>query len=153
MDEEHIPATRHRLKRVDTYEITVGDFNRIKSEAGNVGTHLQFCIALIPLAISLWLTLATVPIPPDHTKTYYTILSLSVVFGSLGLFHGVCAFRQRGNFNRMMEDLRSLQTAPFGSEGNELKPADLAILPAQQAGPVQIPIEVSSSFQPSSDQS
>lgn len=150
VDEEHIPATRHRLKSVDTYEITVSDFNRIKLEAGSVGTHLQFATALVPLSVSLWITLFTVSL---ETVARYTILVFAVISLCEGVFHSALAYRERGRFSQMMEDLKSLQAVPFGSEGNELKPTDLASLPAQQAGPIQIPIEAPAVVVSPSDQS
>ena len=140
-NEDHIPAIRYRLKNVSTYEIPVTDFNRIEEEGSAVGTHLQFATAWIPVAITLSLTLATVPIPSEKDRVYYTVLTVMLLSWALGTFHGVCAFRQRGRFKRLMDGLRELQVGPMGQEGEELKPTDLANLPRGPAGPNQLTIE------------
>ena len=137
-DDGHIPATRYRIKNVDTYEIPVSDFNRIKAEGSSVGTHLQFATAWLPVALTLSLTLATVPI--QSIRTYVTVLVVMMVSWSMGIFHGVCAYQQRGRFEKLMEGLRQLQVGPLGEEGKELQPSELASLPGQAAQPVNIEV-------------
>lgn len=136
---DHIPATRYRIKNVDTYEIPVSEFNRIKQEGRNVGTDLQFATAFIPVAITLSITMATVPLPKD--RTFIVILVAMLVSWGFGLYFSVSAWRRRGRFDQLMEDLRQLQVGPLGESGKELHPSELASLPGQPVGPIQLPLE------------
>jgi hypothetical protein len=73
-----------------------------------------------------------VPIPENQPRTYTTIFAAMCVSFCLGLFHSIMAFRQRGKFSRMMEDIRELQVGPLGEQSKELELPDLARLPSQQ---------------------
>jgi hypothetical protein len=56
-DDAHIPAKRYRLREVQTYEVVRDDFDRIETEAMNIGTDFAFATACIPVAITLTVTL------------------------------------------------------------------------------------------------
>jgi hypothetical protein len=136
-----IPAVRHRLKGVVTYEVPADDFERIKEEGSAVGTDLQFATVCIPVAITLTITLCTVTITRDRLFEVFFLWML--VFYVLGIFFGFRAWRQRGRFGRLMNRIVALQVGPIGEQGKELRPSELESLPLQSAPPTTVePLEV-----------
>lgn len=113
-----IPAVRHHLKGVVTYEVTADDFDRIKVEASSVGTDLQFATACLPVAFTLTITLLTVAVPSN--RVFETFLVTMVVLYVVGIYCGVRAWKQRGRFDALVNNVVAQQVGPVGEQGREL---------------------------------
>jgi hypothetical protein len=133
--EEHIPVKRHRVEHAEIYELFGEDLRRIEDEGSRVGTHLQFATAWFPVAIALTVTLSTIPIPKD--RVFEAILIFTIVSYGFALFHGVCAWQQRGRFKSIIAEIRQRKAGPLGEKGEELKPSELEGLPSQEAAPAE----------------
>lgn len=131
-DDTRIPAKRFRLREVQTYEVVRDDFDGIETEAMNVGTDFAWATACIPVAITLTITLLTVPVTNQGVKE--TFLCLMFVCYILGLYFAVNAWRQRGRLKKFMQRIRENQEAPLGEKGEELEPSELQKLPSEEAG-------------------
>jgi hypothetical protein len=131
-DDAHIPAKRFRLREVQTYEVVRDDFDNIETEAMNIGTDFAFATACIPVAITLTITLLTVPITNQGTEV--TFLCLMFICYILGLRFAVSAWRHRGSLKKFMQRIRDNQEAPLGEKGAELEPSELQELPSEEAG-------------------
>jgi hypothetical protein len=129
--DDQIPAARHRLQGVVTYEVLADDFDRIEQEAKSVGTDLQLACALIPVAIALTVTIKTIPIQDLHTYIVFCIVASVCYLG--GVITGVRAWVQRGRLSKLMNRIRAQQGGPVGEEGKELRPSELASLPLESA--------------------
>jgi len=131
-NDPYIRAKRYSVREVQTYEVLVTDFDNIESEATNVGTDLTFAVACISVAITIALTLLSVPIP---SGTVFTIFSAFLaVCAILGLNFAVKAYRQRGRLKKLMQKIREYQTLPLGEKGGELGAAELGNLPSEEGG-------------------
>jgi hypothetical protein len=133
LNEEHILVKRHRIEHAEIYELTSDDLRRIEDEGSRVGTHFQFATAWLPVAIALTVTLSTVSIPQD--RTYYSLLMFTVISYGFGLFHGICAWQQRGRFKTVLNEIRERQVGPVGEKGQELRPSELQELPSSEGSP------------------
>jgi hypothetical protein len=134
-DDAHIPAKRYRLREVETYEVVRDDFNRIETEAMNIGTDFAFATACLPVAITLTITLYTVTIADRTVKDAFMLLTFTCYI--LGLYFAVRAWRHRGHLKNFMQRIRDNQVAPFGEKGEELEPSELQKLPSVEAGAVR----------------
>lgn len=131
-DDAHIPAKRYRLREVETYEVVRDEFNRIETEAMNIGTDFAFATACIPVAITLTITLYTVTIADRMVKDAFMLLTFTCYI--LGSYFAVRAWRQRGHLKNFMQRIRDNQVAPFGEKDGELEPSELQKLPSVEAG-------------------
>ena len=131
-DDAHIPAKRYRLREVQTYEVVLDDFDRIETEATNIGTDFAFATACIPVAITLTVTLLTVTITQKSVRDAFLFLMFSCYI--LGLRYAVGAWRSRGRLKKFMQGIRDNQVAPLGEKDGELEPSELQNLPSEEAG-------------------
>ena len=129
VDEEYIPAKRHRHGPVATYEVFVEDFDRVEEEATNVGTDLQFGIFWLSVAITSTFAFITAI---SEWRVYFFIAML-VGYGFGAYFY--IKWRNQGNaLCRLMNRIRASQVGPMGQEGKELGPGEVSNLPATEAG-------------------
>jgi hypothetical protein len=128
---EHILVRRHRVEHAEIYELFGDDLRRIEDEGARVGTHFQFATSWLPVAIALTVTLSTATIQSD--RTFYSLEIFTVISYGFGIFHGVCAWQQRGRFKAIMAEIRQRKAGPLGEQGHELKPAQLEDLPSEKA--------------------
>jgi hypothetical protein len=135
-DASHLPATRHRHGPVSTYEVLVEDFDRIEQEATTVGTDLQFAIFWLSEAITSSVALPTIPNGSIHIFDFFLI----AMFAGYGF--GVYFLRrwskQKNSLKRLMDRIRESQVGPMGEQGKELRPSEVASLPA--SGPVELTV-------------
>ena len=129
--DDRIPAARHRLRQIVTYEVPADDFNRIEQEASTVGNDMQFAIFGLSVALTVTLTLLTVPITSERKFEIFFMLMLGGYAG--GAYCGWRAWKQRGHLRKFMQGIRAMQEGPLGEEGREIKPAELASMPLQAA--------------------
>lgn len=129
--DNQINIKRYRLGKMASYEVLVGDFNRIDHEAQTIGTHLHFFLACVPLAITLHIALRTIPIPDWNIKAPFMLFMYACYI--LGAFFGVSAFRQRGRLRKFMQDIRDSQVPPLGEKGNEIGPSEAESLPSEES--------------------
>ena len=141
--DDRIPAARHRLKQIVTYEVPADEFDRIEQEASTVGTDLQFATLLLSTAVSFTVTLCTVAIANE--RVYEFFIMITIVGYVVGAFCGVRGWKQRGQLNRLISKIRSSQVGPVGEEGKEIKPTELDTLPLQ-ASPQPIALNVADSM-------
>ena len=92
--DDQLPAKRHSLRQVETYEVERGQFDRIESEAAGIGTFAAFAFACVPTAVSLNVTLNTLTITDRSVLIPYW--SLMWVCYILGAAFAVTAFLKRG---------------------------------------------------------
>lgn len=123
---------RFRLGEIPSYEVLVDDFDRIEDEAQDVGLAFHFAIFCLSVAITLCITLATVPVDKWLVKSIFIL----VIFGGfvLGFFFLVSALRQRDRLKKMMQKIRDRQIAPLGEKDGELGPSELQQLPSEASG-------------------
>ncbi|HEX4003648.1 MAG TPA: hypothetical protein VHX36_13445 [Candidatus Acidoferrales bacterium] len=131
--DDQITIKRYRLGNMQSFEVLVGDFNRIEDEAQSIGTHLGFALACIPVAITINITLATVAIPNQNVKAPFMLLMFACYI--LGAFFSVSAFRQRGRLRKFMQTIRDNQEPPLGEKGNEMSPSDVESLTPDEEEP------------------
>jgi hypothetical protein len=122
---------RFRLGEIPSYEVLADDFDRIKDEAQDIGLAFHFAVFCLSVAITISVTLVTVPIENLLVKAIFILVS----FGGyvLGLFFLIQAFRQRGRLGKMMQRIRDRQVAPLGEKGGEIGPAESQQLPSEPA--------------------
>lgn len=120
MDDDQIPAKRNRLATVETYEVEKRQFDRIEEVAANVSLPFSFALALLPVAITLSVTLATVAI--HSTRTDAIVWALMAVFYITGIFCALLAFHQRGHLKMYMREIRDQQVAPVAAKGATTPP-------------------------------
>ena len=132
---ENIPAKRHKLEQVEIFEVTGDEIDSIEREAVNVGTDLQFCLVLIPVALTLFATLFLTTI--TNPRVY--IVFFIVAFGSLvfGIYFAVRWFPERRSFKKCLDKIRNRRVGPVGQEGKELAVGELADLPSSEPPPTQ----------------
>ena len=82
------------------------------------------------MAIALTVTLSTVKIPSD--RVFYGLMCFTFVSYGFGLFHGVCAWQQRGRFKAILAEIRERKAGPLGEKNEELKPSQLEDLPSEK---------------------
>jgi len=128
---DKIPAARHRISRIETYEVAASDFDRIEEVAGTVGSDLTFATLGLSVGVTLTVTLSTVSITNERLHNEFFIAAcISYVVAV------ICGYRwwgQRGGLRKLMNRIREMQVGPLGEEGKEIKPADLARLPLESA--------------------
>ena len=140
--DDNIPASRHRLRGIVTYEVNADDFERIETEASTVGTDIQFATVLISTAISFSVTLLTVSIPNQHLHDLFSLIT--VVGFALGGFFAVRGWRERGHLKRLLSRIRASQVGPVGEQGKEMRPTELDLLPLEASPqPTEAPTEIS----------
>jgi hypothetical protein len=127
--DDQLPIKRYRLGKMETYEVLVSSFNRIESEAMSIGTDFAFATACLPVAVTLNITLKTIPIADPLIKDPFLFLMYACYI--LGAYFGVRAFRQRGRLKGFMQEIRDAQVAPLGEKDNELGPSELEALPSE----------------------
>jgi hypothetical protein len=142
---DQIQARRHRLQHVEIYEVAADELDRIEQESTNVGTDLQFATFWFPIGITLTIVLATTPIP---SQGFHTGFMVGCFMGyGFGLYFAVRWWKQRSGLKKLVARIRERQVGPLGEEGEELRPSELASLPAQQVGPIQLAVEAVDSVQ------
>lgn len=125
---EPIPAKRHRVQHIETYEVTADELDGVEREGQSVGQDLQFATVFIPIGITLTAVLTTTSIPDIRLYTAFLVaLCVSYGFGATFLIRW---WRQRGRFLRLMAKIREKPIGPLGEEGKELGASALAELPA-----------------------
>jgi hypothetical protein len=127
---ELIPIKRYRLGKMQSYEILVGDFDRIENEALGIGTDLAFATACIPVGVTLSVTLFTVTIANPLVKDPFLVLMFTCYI--LGAYFGLRAYRQRGRLRSFMQAIRDGQVAPLGEKGSEISRSELETLPSEE---------------------
>jgi len=119
---------RFSLGEIPSYEVLADDFDRIEDEAQDVGLAFHFAIFCLSVAITLCITLATVPVENWIVKSIF----ICVILGGfvLGLFFLILALRQRDRLKKMMQKIRDRQIPPeLGQKGD----AESQELPSESA--------------------
>jgi hypothetical protein len=129
--DDQIPARRHSLAPVETYEIERQQFDHIEGTATSISVTLSAAFALIPLAVSLSVTLATVTIK-DAPYTVSALWGLMTGCYVGGIVFGVLALTQRGQLKEYMENIRKSQVSPVAAKGAP-PPTDLTSGPDPDA--------------------
>jgi hypothetical protein len=130
-DDDTIPAARHRISRIDTYEVAVSDFDRIEEVASTVGSDLTFATLGLSVAVTLTVTLNTVTIASERLHDeFFIVMCISY---AVAIICGYRWWRQRGELRKQMNRIRAMQEGPLGEEGKEFKAAELANMPLQAA--------------------
>jgi hypothetical protein len=127
---ENIPAKRHRLEHVEIFEVTGDELDNIERETANIGTDLQFCLVLLPVAISMTVSLVLTTIASQRIYNSFFIVMAVAYLG--GLFFGVRWLSRRGSYKRIFQKIRDRRVGPIGQEGKELNAAELAELPSSE---------------------
>jgi hypothetical protein len=137
--DDQIPVKRHRLEHAEIFEISADELDSIERSGASVGTDLQFATFLLPIAITLTTVLLITPIQNSRLwDGFFITLIVGYVLGSYFLIKWG---RQRNTFKEVLRKIRDRRVGPLGQEGRELLPRELAELPAQEAGPLQLPME------------
>jgi hypothetical protein len=133
--DDQLPAKRYSLGPVETYEIVRRDFESIGREATNIGTAFAFAAALLPVGITLTATLITSTVSNNNIRE--ALLTLMWVCYILGGYFAVLAYRQRGNLQRFMGEIRDSQVPPIAAK-TQLPQPDLTATndPNSPASPV-----------------
>jgi len=126
--DDQISIKRFRLGKMQSYEVLVGDFNRIEDEASSIGTHFAFALACLPVAITIHITLSRVRISDQSVREPFMLLMFACYI--LGAFFAISAFRQRGRLRKFMQVIRDSQVPPLGEKGSEIGPSEADQLPS-----------------------
>lgn len=113
--DDQLPARRHSLAPVDTYEIEKQQFNYIQDAAISIGVPLSSAFALLPVAITLNITIVTVTI--SDVRKEAIMWAITVAFYLVGFICAIFAFVQRGQLKRYMADIRNSQVPPVAAKG------------------------------------
>ena len=113
-DGDQLPATRHSLKAVVTYEVELTQLKSIESAASGIGVPLAAAFALIPTGIALSASLELANVPAG--KVSEAFFSLMWVCYILGVICAVVAFVNRGNLRRCIQDIRDNQVPPVAAK-------------------------------------
>lgn len=112
--DDQLPAKRHSLRQVETYEIERRHFDSIEREATGIGTAFACAAACIPVAVTITVTLRTVPVAnPNAAMPVWGLMWACYI---LGLFFAFSAWRKRGTLKRFMQDIRDSQVAPVAAK-------------------------------------
>jgi hypothetical protein len=99
------------------------EFDNIENEAANLGTDVQAATFCLPIAVTITVTLLTVPIANRFTKdAFFLVMTCAYGFGLLSAYR---ARQQRGRFRKFMENIRASQVESLGEKGQEVGPAEL----------------------------
>jgi hypothetical protein len=120
---DHTSIKRFRRGGLASYEVMRDEFESIESEAANLGSYLQAAIFCFPIAITITITLLTVPLADGFKKDAFFLTMLSAYV--FGCFFAYGAWRQRGRFRRFMQKISANQVEPLGEKGQEVGPAEL----------------------------
>lgn len=118
--DDQIPARRHSLGPVETYEIEKQQFMHIEHASTAISVPLAASFALIPVAVTLSVTLATAGTMEPHKE--------AILWGSMFAFYiggivcGIFAFVKRGELKQYMQDIRENQVAPVAAKGASTTP-------------------------------
>ena len=139
MTDQQIPLRRHGLTHVELYDVTREELDSIKRESNDLELNFQVALFCFTGATSFFAALITTT--PDSRRVFDVFVIF--VFGGiiLGAFFGIKWYRGRKYFSSTVDRILERQVGPLGQEGRELRPAELAGLPSQPAGPVQIPLQ------------
>lgn len=132
MGSGHIPIRRHGLAHVETYDVTADELTNIEREGSDVGFDFQVAQFCLTLGASFLGGILISPPPPDRPQTFTFMVVVIVVGFLLGAIFGIKWFRARGAFSATIRRIRERQVGPVGEEGKELRPSELAGLPATQ---------------------
>ena len=134
--DDQLPAKRHSLRQVETYEVECRDFNSIGREASGIGTSFAFAMACLPLAIALNVTLLTVQISLNTAFPIWTLMWACYIGGA---FFSISAWRKRGELKRFMQEIRDNQVAAVAAKVLPLAP-DLTVSgdPSPPPSPVSV---------------
>lgn len=113
--DDQLPARRHSLAPVDTYEVEKQQFDYIQDAATSIGVPLSAAFALVPVAITLNITIVTVTI--NDARKAAIMWGLTVAFYLVGFLCAVWAFVQRGQLKRYMNSIRNAQVPPVAAKG------------------------------------
>jgi len=131
-NEERIPVRRHRLPGVETYEVMTEELDSLEQESMRVGEDFSFGAVSLAVAISFLITLLTVKI---ESSTKLSIFFAILICGSVfTLYFGIRWRRGRCLRKTTIQRIRERAIGPLGEEGKEIKPMELAELPAEEAG-------------------
>lgn len=131
-DNEHIPAKRHRLRGIVTYEVPATEFDRIEEKATSIGTDLQFATFWWPVGIAFTITITTTKI--ENPWLFAGYVAVTVVAYAQAVLFTIRWRQNRSGLHALMERLRSDQVGPVGEKGSEMQPSELQNLPAEKGG-------------------
>ena len=128
---EHTRVKQFRLGEIPSYEVLADDFDRIEEVAQDVGLAFHFAIFCLSVAVTLSVTLVTVPVDNLIVK----VIFVAVIFVGfvLGLYFLITALSQRDRLAKMMQKIRARQVAPLGEKDGEIGPLESQQLPAETA--------------------
>lgn len=133
--DDQLPARRNTLRQVETYEVERQQFDSIEGEATVIGTAFSLACACLPVAVTLNVTLVTVPIKGEYTAV--GIWGLAWACYILGACFAIVAFRQRGKLKGFMQQIREAQVAPVAAKTQQVEP-DLTSVADPSATPFDI---------------
>lgn len=120
--DDQIPAKRNSLAPFETYEVEKGQFKHIESSATSIAVPLSAMWALLPVAITLHVTLDLATI--SDVRTEARLWAVTTAFYLVGILCGIFAFIQRGQLKRYMQEIRDNQVPPVAAKG-AATPTDL----------------------------
>jgi hypothetical protein len=124
--DDQIPARRHSLAPVVTYEIEKQQFDHIENASTSIEIPLSAAFAFLPVAITLNVTLVTITMTDVHKEA--VLWGFTVAFYLVGSLCAVFAFIQRGQLKEYMKGIRDNQVAPVAAKGASTSPDLTAVL-------------------------
>lgn len=129
MDTEKITLRRHSITCVDTVEVFTHELDGIERESLDVGQDLQY--ASITASIAATILVAILLTEIRSPTRYAAFFAAFVAFGVLALYFFSNYYRKRTNFRSTIQTIRARQVGPVGEQGREMRPAEVAQLPAE----------------------
>jgi hypothetical protein len=99
----------YKIPRIEVYQVTDDELNRVEEQSGQVGQDLTFAVASGSVGLSFLITVLT-----GQLSTGLTVAFISVVFacGFTFIYTGFRWWRTRGMLAKVLAKIRSRKSEP-----------------------------------------
>jgi hypothetical protein len=126
---EHIVIERHQYAELILFEVTDDELEQLKKEVFTVGEDFSFFLVGLSVAITIIVTLLSVPIESNRVFELFVIVAIAGCV--MTAYFGIKWYRGRNEFKRIIERIQS-RVAPLGEEGDEIDPGDEPLVSLQR---------------------
>jgi hypothetical protein len=130
---ENVPLRRHLISHVETYDVTAQELRSIERESLHVGQDFQFASNTASIGVTLLVALILTKI--DSPTLRASFVAITIGMGVLSLYFFIRFFRGLSGTRSTIQEIRERQVGPFGEEGHEIPPNELAQLPSEPEDP------------------
>ena len=106
-DTQHVVT--YKIPSIEVYQVTDDELMRIEETAGQAGQDFAFMLASLSIFISFVIALATADFGKNTQLIFIVVAAISVSFG---IRTGWIWFRNKSNFQKVIEKIRSRKVDP-----------------------------------------